>query len=86
MLAANSFTRCHAVGLGAALDFGADIGDIDRPRVYVDGQELSSADIDLTLNPGDISAVEVYTGGAQMPPEFNRPAPGRCGVIVIWTK
>lgn len=66
--------------------FGADIGDIDRPRVYVDGQELSSADIDLTLNPGDISAVEVYTGGAQMPPEFNRAAPGRCGVIVIWTK
>lgn len=66
--------------------FGADIGDIDRPRVYVDGQELSSADIDLTLNPGDISAVEVYTGGAQTPPEFNRPAPGRCGVVVIWTK
>lgn len=38
---AKSATRCHAVGLGAALDFGADIGDIDRPRVFVDGQELS---------------------------------------------
>jgi hypothetical protein len=57
-----------------------------QPRVYVDGHELSNADIDLTLNPRDISAVEVYAGGAETPPEFNRPAPGRCGVVVIWTK
>ncbi len=57
-----------------------------QPRVYVDGHELTSADIDLTLNPRDISAVEVYTGDVAMPPEFNRPAPGRCGVVVIWTK
>jgi hypothetical protein len=57
-----------------------------QPRVYVDGHELTSVDIDWTLNPGDISAVEVYTGGVTTPPEFNRSAPGRCGVVVIWTK
>jgi hypothetical protein len=57
-----------------------------EPRVYVDGHELFSADIDLTLDPEDISAVEVYSGGAEMPPEFNRSAPGKCGVVVIWTK
>ena len=56
-----------------------------QPRVYVDGHELSSADIDLTLDPRDISAVEVYAGGAEIPSEFNRPAPGRCGAVVIWT-
>ena len=56
-----------------------------QPRVYVDGHELSSADIDLTLDPRDISAVEVYAGGAEIPFEFNRPAPGRCGAVVIWT-
>lgn len=56
------------------------------PRFYIDGVEVNNSDLDLTLSPVDIAAVEVYTGGAQIPLQFNRPAPGRCGVVVIWTK
>jgi hypothetical protein len=56
------------------------------PRFYLDGVEMNTPDIDLTLSPIDIAAVEVYAGGAQIPLQFNRPAPGRCGVVVIWTK
>lgn len=55
-------------------------------RVYVDGLEVFDADIDLMLNALDIAAVEVYTGGAQIPLQFNRPAPRKCGVVIIWTK
>ncbi len=58
----------------------------NRPRVYIDGLEFFNVDLDLTLNPSDVAAVEVYTGGAQIPIEFNRPARGRCGLVVIWTK
>ena len=56
------------------------------PRFYLDGVEINTPNIDLTLSPIDIAAVEVYAGGAQIPLEFNRPAPGRCGVVLIWTK
>ena len=55
-------------------------------RVYVDGLEVINADIDLMLNALDIAAVEAYTGGAQIPLQFNRPAARKCGVVVIWTK
>jgi hypothetical protein len=56
------------------------------PRILVDYLELSEADIDFALNREDIAAVEVYTSGARIPTEFNRPAPGKCGVVLIWTK
>ncbi len=56
------------------------------PRFYLDGVEVNNSDIDLTVSPTDVAAVEVYTGGAQIPLQFNRAAAGRCGVVVIWTK
>lgn len=56
------------------------------PRILVDYLEFSEADIDFALNRQDIAAVEVYTSGARIPTEFNRPAPGKCGVVLIWTK
>lgn len=56
------------------------------PRILVDYLEFSEADIDFALNREDIAAVEVYTSGARIPPEFNRPAPGKCGIVLIWTK
>jgi len=54
--------------------------------ILVDYLEFSEADIDFALNRQDIAAVEVYTSGACIPPEFNRPALGRCGVVFVWTK
>jgi hypothetical protein len=51
----------------------------------------------LPLSPGlsinhfvaadDLAAVEVYTGSAQIPPEFNSSLNGsRCGVVAVWTR
>ena len=35
----------------------------------------------------DLAAVEVYTGSAQIPPEFNSSLRGsRCGVVGVWTR
>ena len=56
------------------------------PRILVDYLEFSEADIDFALNRQDIAAVEVYTSGARIPTEFNRPAAGKCGLVLIWTK
>jgi len=55
-------------------------------RVGLDGF-LSSA---LTINsipPGDIHGIEIYTGAANMPPEFAGARPDVwCGLIMIWTR
>jgi hypothetical protein len=56
-------------------------------RVFVDGDDypLYGQSIDALVHIGDIGAIEVYAGGATVPPQFS----GRdstCGVIAIWTR
>ncbi|MFO8173692.1 MAG: carboxypeptidase regulatory-like domain-containing protein [Longimicrobiales bacterium] len=53
------------------------------PGVWVDGMRvINTLDLDTFLQPGDMEAVEVYTG-AQLPVEFG---PSPCGAIVVWTR
>ncbi|GBD32712.1 hypothetical protein HRbin33_01686 [bacterium HR33] len=58
------------------------------PIVYVDGTYVGNSrefDIDSYLDVQTIEAVESYSGGAQVPPEFNRSG-AECGVIALWTR
>jgi hypothetical protein len=41
---------------------------------------------DLTkIHPSELAAVEVYTGVAAIPPEFNMTG-SACGVIALWSR
>jgi iron complex outermembrane receptor protein len=56
-------------------------------RVFVDGDDypLYGQSIDALVHLADVGAIEVYSGGATVPPQFS----GRdstCGVIAIWTR
>jgi hypothetical protein len=59
-----------------------------RPvRYFIDGTSypLYGQSIDTMIHVVDIGAIEVYPGGATVPPQFG----GResaCGVIAIWTR
>ena len=78
------------------------ISPIDRARgakpgvcysaVYLDGIVVYGGkegetlfDIDQ-LQSAEISGIEYYASGAQMPPELNGTTAGTCGVVVIWTR
>ena len=67
----------------------ADVTTIgkDMAAYYVDGTSypLYGQSIDVMVQVVDIGAIEVYPGGATVPPQFG----GReaaCGVIAIWTR
>jgi hypothetical protein len=56
-------------------------------RYYIDGASypLYGQSIDTMIQVADIGAIEIYPGGATVPPQFG----GResaCGVIAIWTR
>src|SRR4051812_7134806 len=56
-------------------------------RYFIDGAsyQLYGQSIDTMIQVADIGAIEVYPGGATVPPQFG----GResaCGVIAIWTR
>jgi len=56
-------------------------------RVFVDGTHypLYGQSLDVLIQVADIGAIEVYSGGATVPPQFG----GRestCGVIAVWTR
>lgn len=56
-------------------------------RYYIDGQSypLYGQSIDTMIQVADIGAIEIYPGGATVPPQFG----GResaCGVVAIWTR
>lgn len=57
---------------------------------YVNGAPFRvSADIGINnfIRPEDVAGIEVYTGAAGLPPQFNSGIQNsRCGVIVIWTR
>ena len=57
---------------------------------YINGMPVQvTADMSINqyIAPEDVVALEVYSGSAQIPPEFQSGLlNARCGVIVIWTR
>jgi len=53
------------------------------PQFFMDGMRTHQSALWMTL-PTDVVGIELYTGAAQVPPEFAGAA-SRCGVVAIWT-
>lgn len=57
---------------------------------YVNGVPLSSVNgmaINHFVSPGEVAAVEVYSGASEIPGEFSGGmGNARCGVVVVWTR
>ena len=59
---------------------------LDGALVYNSAQRGGAPLWDLnSMRPDQIEGVEVYTGPAQTPSQFNRTS-GGCGVVLIWTR
>jgi TonB family protein len=59
------------------------------PMVFLDGVRMGGGEIDLEmLDPQTFAGVEVYSGDATLPPEYNQVSLSgqRGGAILIWTK
>jgi hypothetical protein len=70
--------------LCAGLRAGVQMG----PLVFLDGAYLGAGtevDIDALLAAQSIEAVEVYSGAAELPVEFNRLG-ADCGIVALWTR
>lgn len=67
---------------------GAPHGDNCSPAYYMDGMRVRTLNID-DISPVDIEGIELYSGSAGLPPEFNQFFVGStsvCGTVVIWTR
>jgi len=56
--------------------------------IYVDGAPVALANNAFDVNSlglNHIAAIEVYSGPANTPPQYNRTSKG-CGVVLIWTR
>jgi hypothetical protein len=93
----------HSMGYGRVATFNRvrnASGQPCIPAFFVNGIPYAMTDRGLDdFRPDDIEAIEVYSGTARIPPEFNatggRQPPNRsdiivgnprCGVIVLWTR
>jgi len=59
-------------------------------QFYVNGVPFTNVG-DLAINhfvsPGEVAAVEIYSGASQVPPEYNSSMyNARCGLVLIWTR
>lgn len=57
------------------------------PAFFMDGLHVRTFDID-EISPVDIEGIELYSGSAGLPPEYNQLFGGApvCGTVVIWTR
>ncbi|HEX6536161.1 MAG TPA: carboxypeptidase regulatory-like domain-containing protein [Gemmatimonadaceae bacterium] len=57
-------------------------------QYYIDGAPFLAAtdEIDQSLRPEDIEAIEVYKSGSETPMQFQGAGGSPCGTIVIWTR
>ena len=56
--------------------------------VFVDGVSVGTTldtDVDRYLHPLAVQGIELYTGAADLPVQFNKSG-AECGVLVIWTR
>jgi hypothetical protein len=73
-------------------DVAAGASEACYMDVYIDGALVFNSSArgaplwDLnSIDPASIEAIEVYTGGAQLPSQFNRTG-GGCGAVLIWLR
>lgn len=64
---------------------GSGFQQLCAPALFLDGMRVLNEDgnLDQFINPMDVRAVEVYTRGSNVPPQFTTLS--GCGSIVIWT-
>lgn len=61
-------------------------GKVCPIQYYLDGRPFDQSEvIDYMISPHDITAMEIYPGASQVPPQFKGPT-AMCGVIVVWTR
>jgi hypothetical protein len=84
------FQRCQAGMPSPGGSAAATSAQIPRVQVYVDGMRLTHGgdpeevgSILSGVRPSQVEIMEVYTGVARIPGEFNNDA---CAVIAIWRK
>lgn len=59
------------------------------PVVFLDGQGLTAGEFDLdAVDPRSFDGIEVYSGGATVPVEFQRTfrMSSSCGTILLWSR
>lgn len=64
-------------------------GNRCAPLVWLDGQAMGAAEVDLdAFDPRSFEGIEIYGGGASVPVEFQRNfgISSSCGTIILWTK
>jgi len=70
----------------AALRFSRSTNKGCPPQFFIDGIQATGFGID-DMPPGDVEGVELYSGAAGVPPEFNRFfSTVNCGAVIIWTR
>jgi hypothetical protein len=86
--------------IGTSFGVWTDIAPLDRERIArrdlsiiaisptPDGADVSPTEVPNInrFTPDQLEAIEVYAGGAQVPPEYNRLNKSYCGVIVLHTR
>lgn len=85
-----SFQRCQPGLPSPVASSAATNSTVPKVQVYVDGMRMTHGGDPEEVNsilrgvrPGQIEIMEVYTGVARIPGEFNNDA---CAVIAIWRK
>jgi hypothetical protein len=60
-------------------------GGLCIPDLFIDGQRASTAQY-LALDTRDVRAVEFFTRGVTVPPQFQVLRTDVCGVVLVWTR
>ena len=55
------------------------------PLLWLDGVRLPGAELDETVQPQDVAAIEIYNSFAGIPAQFFDRA-ATCGTVLVWTR
>ena len=74
-------------GMPTLLFAGTPHGTNCAPAYFMDGLRVRTLNID-DIPPVDIEGIELYSGSAGLPPEYNQfvGSTAVCGTVVIWTR
>jgi hypothetical protein len=68
------------------LRFGREQRQSCPPQFFIDGIQATGFNID-DMPAGDVEGIELYSGSATLPPEFNKfTSTVICGAVIIWTR